>query len=48
VGGDIRTSSESKEVKWIEGEKLFELNVHPSIKLRITHAQAGDMKVYFS
>ncbi|TCP41616.1 ADP-ribose pyrophosphatase YjhB (NUDIX family) [Tamaricihabitans halophyticus] len=37
TGGNLRTSSESKEVHWIEPVKLDELNIHPSIRLRITH-----------
>lgn len=37
VGGELRTSSESKEVLWVERAKLDDLNIHPSIKLRIQH-----------
>lgn len=37
VGGELSTSSESKEVLWIEPEQLDELNIHPSIRLRIKH-----------
>ncbi|MEV7403973.1 NUDIX domain-containing protein [Streptomyces sp. NPDC091267] len=38
VGGDLRTSSESKEVRWVDPADLFELNIHPSMRLRIQHA----------
>jgi ADP-ribose pyrophosphatase YjhB (NUDIX family) len=37
VGGELRTSSESKEVLWIESARLNDLNIHPSIRLRIQH-----------
>jgi 8-oxo-dGTP pyrophosphatase MutT (NUDIX family) len=37
VEGEPRTSSESKEVLWVEPAGLANLNVHPSIRLRIKH-----------
>ncbi|MGH4024135.1 MAG: NUDIX hydrolase [Pseudonocardiaceae bacterium] len=37
VHGDLRTSSESKEVLWIDPVKLDDLNIHPAIRLRIQH-----------
>ncbi|HEX4102195.1 MAG TPA: NUDIX domain-containing protein [Pseudonocardiaceae bacterium] len=37
VEGEPRTSSESKEVLWVEPAGLADLNVHPSIRLRIKH-----------
>ena len=37
VGGEVRTSTESKEVLWVEPAKLEGLNIHPSIRLRIRH-----------
>lgn len=37
VGGEPRTSSESKEVLWVEPGRLDELNIHRSIRLRIAH-----------
>lgn len=37
VGGELRTSSESKEVRWVEPNRLDELTIHPSIRLRIKH-----------
>jgi ADP-ribose pyrophosphatase YjhB (NUDIX family) len=37
VGGEPRTSGESKEVLWVEPARLADLNVHPSIRLRIQH-----------
>ncbi|MBB5155203.1 NUDIX hydrolase [Saccharopolyspora phatthalungensis] len=38
IGGELRTSSESKEVHWVEPELLAGLNIHPSIRLRLQHA----------
>ncbi|MCP3805338.1 NUDIX domain-containing protein [Allokutzneria sp. A3M-2-11 16] len=37
VGGALRTSAESKEVHWVEADRLDELDIHPSIRLRIRH-----------
>ncbi|MGP3633693.1 NUDIX domain-containing protein [Streptomyces sp. 24-1644] len=38
VGGALRTSSESKEVRWVDPADLAQLNIHPSMRLRIQHA----------
>lgn len=35
--GEPRTSNESKEVLWVEPARLDNLNIHPSIRLRIQH-----------
>ncbi|MFI8083796.1 NUDIX domain-containing protein [Kitasatospora sp. NPDC086009] len=37
VSGELRTSSESKEVRWVDPADLNELDIHPSMRLRITH-----------
>ncbi|MEU6877959.1 NUDIX domain-containing protein [Streptomyces sp. NPDC046712] len=37
VGGALRTSSESREVRWVSPADLYSLNIHPSMRLRITH-----------
>lgn len=37
VGGELRTSSESKEVRWIDPADLGDLDIHPSMLLRIQH-----------
>lgn len=37
VGGVLRTSSESKEVRWIAPADLDDLDIHPSMRLRIRH-----------
>ncbi|MFD7977513.1 NUDIX hydrolase [Streptomyces sp. NPDC059071] len=37
VGGALRTSSESKEVRWVDPADLDDLDIHPSMRLRIAH-----------
>ncbi|WP_033948566.1 NUDIX domain-containing protein [Streptomyces sp. CNQ431] len=37
VGGRLRTSSESKEVRWVDASELHSLTIHPSMRLRIEH-----------
>lgn len=37
AGGELRTSSESKEVRWVPPTDLDTLNIHPSMRLRIDH-----------
>lgn len=37
VGGALRTSSESKEVRWVSPTDLESLTIHPSMRLRIDH-----------
>jgi 8-oxo-dGTP pyrophosphatase MutT (NUDIX family) len=42
VGGAPSTSDESDRVEWVEPEKLDGLELHPSMRLRISHALTGD------
>ncbi|MGW2188564.1 NUDIX hydrolase [Streptomyces sp. NPDC001719] len=37
TGGELRTSSESKEVRWVSPSELDDLDIHPSMRLRIEH-----------
>jgi 8-oxo-dGTP pyrophosphatase MutT (NUDIX family) len=37
LGGSLRTSAESKEVRWVSPDELDHLNIHPSMRLRISH-----------
>ena len=37
LGGTIATSSETSEVEFVPVEKLDDLNIHESMRLRITH-----------
>lgn len=48
LGGEIRTGSESKEVDWIAPDRLHELNIHPSIRLRIERALRPSDPPYFT
>lgn len=38
LGGQARTSSESKEVRWVDPADLDDLEMHPSMRMRILHA----------
>jgi 8-oxo-dGTP pyrophosphatase MutT (NUDIX family) len=48
VGGELRTSDESKEVLWTDPADLDELNIHPSIRLRIHHGLEQRAEPYYS
>jgi ADP-ribose pyrophosphatase YjhB (NUDIX family) len=48
LGGHPATSNESKEVLWVEPQRTDELNIHPSIKLRLQHALQERLSPYFS
>jgi ADP-ribose pyrophosphatase YjhB (NUDIX family) len=48
TGGDLRTSNESKEVLWVAPSDLDELNIHPSIQLRIQHGLNQHTEPYYS
>ncbi|WP_330478293.1 NUDIX domain-containing protein [Streptomyces platensis] len=37
TGGSLRTSDESKEVRWASPADLDRLDIHPSMRLRIEH-----------
>jgi ADP-ribose pyrophosphatase YjhB (NUDIX family) len=46
VGGELRTSSESKEVAFVHPDRLAELNIHPSMRMRIEHGLSGQPQPY--
>ncbi|MEU4444432.1 NUDIX domain-containing protein [Actinosynnema sp. NPDC050801] len=48
VGGELRTSSESKEVLWVEPDRLTDFDIHPSIRLRIEHGLGNRTEPYFT
>jgi ADP-ribose pyrophosphatase YjhB (NUDIX family) len=48
LGGTPRPSDESTEVEWVERDKLRELDIHPSIMLRIEHGFADRSEPYYS
>jgi ADP-ribose pyrophosphatase YjhB (NUDIX family) len=41
IGGSLRTSDESRAVAWIDPGRLDELDIHPTMRLRIDHALEG-------
>ncbi|NMH99931.1 NUDIX domain-containing protein [Pseudonocardia acidicola] len=48
VSGEPRTSDESSEVRWVERKQLDELDIHPSIRLRIDHGFADRAEPYYT
>lgn len=40
IGGSLHTSPESPQVCWIEQSQLSNLDIHPSVRLRIDHGFA--------
>lgn len=38
VGGEIRTSDETTQVRWISPADLPRMDIHPTMRLRIEHA----------
>lgn len=42
MGGEARTSSESKAVRWLTLDEIDQLPLHPSMRLRITDALTGN------
>ncbi|HEX3651123.1 MAG TPA: NUDIX domain-containing protein, partial [Pseudonocardiaceae bacterium] len=48
IGGALRTSGESSEVLWGARDELDSLNIHPSIRLRIEHADQRRERTYFT
>jgi ADP-ribose pyrophosphatase YjhB (NUDIX family) len=41
VGGDLQTSDETSDVRWVERAELERLPIHPSMRLRIQHGYEG-------
>lgn len=48
VGGELRGSDESTEVRWIAREELDALPVHETVRLRLTHLAHTDAAPYFT
>lgn len=46
LGGEKRTSSESKEVEWLTPEQIERLDLHPSMRLRLQHALTPDQRPF--
>lgn len=41
LGGEAKTSSESKRVEWIDPSDAEDLPMHPSMRMRLAHGVAG-------
>jgi ADP-ribose pyrophosphatase YjhB (NUDIX family) len=48
IGGEPRTSAESREVRWTLPEHLELLNIHPSVLRRIEHAQSHQETPFYT
>ncbi|WP_020420226.1 NUDIX domain-containing protein [Amycolatopsis sp. ATCC 39116] len=46
LAGTLRPSSESRQVHWVAPERLEELDIHPSMRLRIDHAIKNPQDVH--
>jgi ADP-ribose pyrophosphatase YjhB (NUDIX family) len=46
VGGQIRTSEESKEVRWVHESQFARLDMHPEMRRRIDRAMMHDATAY--
>jgi 8-oxo-dGTP pyrophosphatase MutT (NUDIX family) len=46
VGGQPRSSSESSQARWVSPDSLQDLNIHPSMRLRINHALKQEPQPY--
>jgi 8-oxo-dGTP pyrophosphatase MutT (NUDIX family) len=44
TGGSPTTSDESDRVEWVDPDELDSLELHPSMRLRISHALAGNQR----
>ncbi|MEV8034116.1 NUDIX domain-containing protein [Streptomyces sp. NPDC086182] len=46
AGGELRTSSESREVAFVDPNRLDELNIHPFMRMRIEHGLSDRAEPY--
>lgn len=46
TGGQLRTSSESTQVRWVPPSELDTLDIHASMRLRIDHGYANSTEPY--
>ncbi len=46
VGGHKQTSDESSEVEWLTVEQIEDLDLHPSMRLRLQHALSADQRPF--
>lgn len=48
ISGELQTSDESSEVRWVSRRSLNSLNIHQSIRLRIEHGFEERSTPYFA
>ena len=46
VSGELRSSSESHQARWVSPDSLPDLKIHPSMRLRIDHALKQEPQPY--
>jgi ADP-ribose pyrophosphatase YjhB (NUDIX family) len=46
LSGEPQTSSESRQARWVSPDSLRNLNMHPSMRLRVEHALTREHKPY--
>lgn len=48
VGGELRSSTESRQAHWVVSEHVDRLTIDPSMRMRIEHGMAGRDTPYLS
>lgn len=48
TNGEVRSSGETKEVLWVRPDQLDSLNIHPSIRKRITDGLEDRAEPFYS
>ena len=46
IGGEARTSEESRRVEWVAPDQIDDLDMHPSMRLRLAHALENRATAY--
>jgi 8-oxo-dGTP pyrophosphatase MutT (NUDIX family) len=46
VSGELRSSSKTRQARWVSPDLLPDLNIHPSMRLRIDHALKPEPQPY--
>ena len=46
VSGELRSSSESSQARWVSPDSLQDLKIHPSMRLRMNHALKQEPQPY--
>jgi 8-oxo-dGTP pyrophosphatase MutT (NUDIX family) len=46
IGGQKQTSDESSEVEWLTAAQIENLDLHPSMRLRLQHALSGQQRPF--